>query len=132
MTDAALLRVTLRAQPSDAAIAVHPLVDFGFAFETRNVNRLDTRTLGQDIPVVLGNSHRFETYFCFGHALLWQQFEFKSKGMAQNRIGENRSPIPRQLPSSPMMIFARRVKHSINVTVQRQQDADARKHGRPR
>ena len=41
-----LLRVTLRAQPSDAAVAVHPLVDFGFVFETPNVNWLDTRTLG--------------------------------------------------------------------------------------
>ena len=79
-----LLRVTLRAQPRDAAFAVHPLVDFGFAFETSNVNRLDARTLGQDIPIVLGNSHRFETYFCFGHGLLWQQFGLKSKGMAQS------------------------------------------------
>jgi hypothetical protein len=61
-----LLRVTLRAQPSDAAFAVHPLVDFSFAFETTNVNRLDTRTLGEDIPFALSNSHRFESYFCFG------------------------------------------------------------------
>jgi hypothetical protein len=66
-----LLRVTLRTQPSDAAITVHPLVDFGFAFETLNVNRLDTRTLGHDIPIVFGNSHRFETYFCFSHALCY-------------------------------------------------------------
>jgi hypothetical protein len=43
---AGLLRVTLRAQPSDSAIAVHPLVDFGFAFETLNVDRLDIRILG--------------------------------------------------------------------------------------
>jgi hypothetical protein len=100
-----LLRVTLRAQPSDATVAVHPLVDVGFAFETPNVNRLDTRTLGQDIPVVLGNSHRLETYFCFGHALLWQQFELKSKGMAQSCIGENRSSpasaVPNDDPCAP-------------------------------
>jgi len=83
-----LLRVTLRAQPSDAAIAVHPLVDFDFAFETRNVNRLDTRTLGQDIPVVFGVSHRFEGNFCFGHPPLWQQFELKSKVMAQSSVGK--------------------------------------------
>jgi len=75
-----LLRVTLRTQPSDAAITDHPLVDFGFAFEARNVNRFDIRTLGQDIPVVFRNPHRFETYFCFGHSFLWQQFEMKSKG----------------------------------------------------
>jgi hypothetical protein len=68
----------------DVMFAVHPLVDFGFAFETSNVNRLDARTLGQDIPIALGNSHRFETYFCFGHGLLWQQFGLKSNGMAQS------------------------------------------------
>jgi hypothetical protein len=76
-----LLGVTLGPQPSDTAIAIHPLVDFRFAFETRNVNRLDTRTLGPDIPVVLGNSHRFETYSCFGHWPLWQISELKSKGV---------------------------------------------------
>jgi hypothetical protein len=85
-----LLRVTLRPKPSGSAVAVHPLVDFGFAFESRNANRLDTRTLGQDIPVVFGISHRFETYFCFSHALLSQQFELKSNGMAQSWTGENR------------------------------------------
>jgi hypothetical protein len=61
-----------KTQPSDAVITVHPLVDFGFAFETLNVNRLDTRTLGHDIPIVFGNSHRFETYFCFSHALCYR------------------------------------------------------------
>src|SRR5258708_39733515 len=74
-----LLRVPLRAQPTDAALAVHPLVDFCFAFEAREVNRLDTRKLSQDIPVVLGDSHRFKTYFCFGHAPLWQRLEPQSK-----------------------------------------------------
>jgi hypothetical protein len=43
---AKLLGVALRAQPCDAALAVHPLVDFRFAFETRDLNRLDTRTFG--------------------------------------------------------------------------------------
>jgi hypothetical protein len=75
-----LLRITLRAQPSDAAVAVHPLVDFRFAFETRDANRLDTRTLGQDIPVALGNSYRFEIYFCFGHALVMATILIESKG----------------------------------------------------
>jgi hypothetical protein len=55
-----LLRVTLRAQPSNAAVAVHPLVDFRFAFEARDLNRLDTRTFGHDIPIAVGNSHWFE------------------------------------------------------------------------
>jgi hypothetical protein len=71
----------MRQQPSDTAIAIHPLVYFGFAFETRNVNRLDARAYGPDIPVILGNSHRFETYSCFGHWRLWQINELKSKGV---------------------------------------------------
>jgi hypothetical protein len=50
-----------------------------FYFEAREVNRLDTRKLSQDIPVVLGNSHRFKTYFCFGHAPLWQRLDQQSK-----------------------------------------------------
>jgi hypothetical protein len=80
-------------------ITVHPLVDFGFTFETRNVNRFDTWTLGQDIPV-FGASHRFETYFCFGHAPLWQQFGSKSKVMAQSSIGNHRSRTSFRFPNA--------------------------------
>ena len=64
-----LLRVTFGSKPSDAALAVHPLVNFRFALEALDVNRLNAGTFGQNIPVALGNPHRFETYFCFGHAL---------------------------------------------------------------
>jgi hypothetical protein len=49
-----LLRVTLRTQPRDAAVAIHPFVDFGFAFESGNRNRLALRTFGENIPVALG------------------------------------------------------------------------------
>jgi hypothetical protein len=98
----------LRSQPSDAAIAVQPLIDFGFAFETRDVNRVDARAFGQNIPVVLGNSHRFEGYSSFGHAPLWQQIELKAKGV----VGENRSPVARQLPPPRMMILARGVSNT--------------------
>jgi hypothetical protein len=45
---AELLGVTLRPQPSDAAVAVHPLIDFRFAFETRDFNRPDAGTFGYD------------------------------------------------------------------------------------
>ena len=67
---ARLFRVPLRAQPSDTAIAVHPLFDFGFAFETLNVDWLYTRIFGKDIPVALVNSDRLESYSCFGHGPL--------------------------------------------------------------
>jgi hypothetical protein len=63
-----LLGVTLRAQPRDAAVAVHPFVNFAFAFEPRDLDRLDSRILGKDIPVALGNPNGFEGYFGFAHA----------------------------------------------------------------
>src|SRR5947209_3354997 len=75
-----LLGVTLGAQPRDAALAVHPLVDFRFAFETRDLNRCDPRAFGHDIPVAFGNSNGFESYSRFGHTPLCQQFELKSNG----------------------------------------------------
>jgi hypothetical protein len=40
------------------------------------------------------------------------------------------SPIARQLAAPPMMIFARRIRHPFDVTVQRAHDADARHHRR--
>jgi hypothetical protein len=40
------------------------------------------------------------------------------------------SSIPRRLPPSPMMVFAVRIKHALNVAVQRSHDADAGKHRR--
>ena len=41
------------------------------------------------------------------------------------------SSISRQLPRSPMLLFARRVKHALDVAVQRPHDADAREHRWP-
>ena len=38
------------------------------------------------------------------------------------------SSIPRQLPLSPMCVFAIRVEHALDVTVRRPQDVDAREH----
>jgi hypothetical protein len=43
---------------------------------------------------------------------------------------QTRSLIPRQLPASPMLVLARRIKHPLDVPVQGPQDADARKHRR--
>jgi hypothetical protein len=95
-----LFRVTLRAQPSDAAFAVHPLVDFSFAFETTNANRLDTRTLGEDFPFALSKSHRFESYFCFGHAIM-AKIRTEIKGFAQSgSVSEHRFS-----PASAQEIF---------------------------
>jgi hypothetical protein len=38
------------------------------------------------------------------------------------------SPIPRQLALSPMRVLSRRIKHPLDVTVQRLHDADPREH----
>src|SRR5712675_1392678 len=39
--------------------------------------------------------------------------------------------VPLQLPFSPMRVFARRIKHPLDVSVQRSHHADARHHGGP-
>jgi hypothetical protein len=44
---------------------------------------------------------------------------------------ERQLSISRQLPLSPMGIFARRVKHALSVTVQRSHDTDAREQRWP-
>jgi hypothetical protein len=41
-----LLGVPLRTQPRDAAVAVHPFVNFGFACEPRDLDGFDPRILG--------------------------------------------------------------------------------------
>jgi hypothetical protein len=54
------LRVTLRSQPIDAAAALQPLVDFGFALEPFDVSRLGAGILGDDLPIALGYPLHFE------------------------------------------------------------------------
>jgi hypothetical protein len=73
-----LLSVTLRTQPCDAAVAIHPFVKFGFAFEPCDLNGLALWTFGQNIPVALGYSDGFESYFRFCHGVLCARFEGKS------------------------------------------------------
>ena len=46
-----LLRVTFGSKPSDAALAVHPLVNFRFALEALDVNRLNAGTF-QNLPAI--------------------------------------------------------------------------------
>jgi hypothetical protein len=41
------------------------------------------------------------------------------------------SSIPRQLSPSPMLLFPRRIKHPLNMPIQRSHNANARKHGWP-
>ncbi len=66
-TRCTLLSVTLRAQPLDAAVAVHPFVNLGFGFKPGDWNRFALRTFGQNIPVAFGYPDGFESYFRFCH-----------------------------------------------------------------
>ena len=65
-----LLRVTLGAQPADAAVAVHPVVGVGLAGQAGDQAGLDARIVRLDAPVVFGVADDLEGYFCFGHAAL--------------------------------------------------------------
>jgi hypothetical protein len=49
---------------------------------------------------------------------------------SERRNEQTRSLIPRQLPASPMLFRARRIKHPLDVTVQGSHDADPREHRR--
>jgi hypothetical protein len=51
---------------------------------------------------------------------------------AASFISSRASPIPRQLPPSPMMVLPIRVEHALGVAVQRPHDADLGERKRPR
>jgi hypothetical protein len=46
----------------------------------------DTRVFGPDIPVVVRNSHRFETYSCFGHWAFMANKRIEIKGRDPARL----------------------------------------------
>jgi hypothetical protein len=54
------LRVALRPQPLDLAVACKPLVNLGFALESVHVLGFDAGALGLDLPIALRNSLRFK------------------------------------------------------------------------
>ena len=62
-----LLSVTLRAQPRDASVAIHPFVNFCFAFEPCDFNGFTLRTFCKNIPVAFGYSDGFKSDFRFCH-----------------------------------------------------------------
>jgi hypothetical protein len=65
-----LFGITLRGQPSNAAIAVHPVISISFVFQASDFPGADARILGHNTPVVLRVSDDFECHFCFCHELL--------------------------------------------------------------
>ena len=69
-----LFRVTLRAQPSNAAIAIHPVISIRFVFQASDFPGVNARILSHNTPVVLRVSDDFESHFCFCHELLCMFF----------------------------------------------------------
>src|ERR1700687_941644 len=74
-----LFGVTLRAQPTNSAVPVHPVVCVGLAFQAGDLTGFCTRKLCQDAPVILSISDDFERDFCFCHAPLCGRFELKQR-----------------------------------------------------
>jgi hypothetical protein len=48
-----LFCVALRSQPSNPAIAIHPVINIGFAFKAGNFPGINARILSHNMPVVL-------------------------------------------------------------------------------
>jgi len=74
-----LFGVTLRAQPTNSAVPIHPVVCVGLACQAGDLAGFCTRKLRQDVPVILSISDDFESDFCFCHAPLCGRFEFKQR-----------------------------------------------------
>ena len=62
-----LFGVTLRAQPRDAAVAIHPFVNLGFGFETGDWNGFAPRAFCQNLPIAFSYPDRFKSNFRFCH-----------------------------------------------------------------
>jgi hypothetical protein len=70
-------RVTLRPEPRDPTLAIHPIVNFGLACETRDFSGFCAWVLGDDSPVAFRVADWFETHFCFCHAELCRKVRKK-------------------------------------------------------
>jgi hypothetical protein len=65
-----LFRVALRAQPSNAAIAIHPVISISFVLQTADFPCIGPRVFSRNTPIFLRVSDDFECHFCFCHGLL--------------------------------------------------------------
>jgi hypothetical protein len=65
--------VSLRAEPRDLAVSVHPIVNVGLALETRNFPWFGAWVLSDHSPVIIRVTNRPEGHFCFRHAVLCRE-----------------------------------------------------------
>src|ERR1700738_4524142 len=97
-----LLRIPLRAQPADAALAVHPVVGVGLARQARDQTGLGARVIRLDAPVVLGVSDDFEGHFCCCHAALCRVLQQKRTRLVQSaRRISGRTAFAREVYAGP-------------------------------
>src|SRR5438105_15108474 len=82
------LGVAMRPQPVDLAAVVQPLVGFCLALEALDVACFRSGILGNDLPIILGDTVQFEGYFCFAHAALCRPAAGKSMTPAQDPAGD--------------------------------------------
>ncbi len=61
------LSVTLGTEPSDLAVSIHPLIEFGFAFEARNLSGFCAFIIRDNFPIIIGDSNGPEGHLCFCH-----------------------------------------------------------------
>jgi hypothetical protein len=61
------LSVSLRAEPRDLAVSVHPIVNVGLALETPDFSWFGACVLGDDRPIIIRVMNRLERHFCFCH-----------------------------------------------------------------
>jgi hypothetical protein len=64
------LSISLRAEPRDLAVSVHPIVNVGLALETRDFSWFGAWVLSDHSPVIIRVTNRSEGHFCFCHAVL--------------------------------------------------------------
>jgi hypothetical protein len=62
-------RVALGSQPVDAAGALQPFVDLGFALESLDISWFGARIFREDLPIVLGDPLHFEGDSGFAHGI---------------------------------------------------------------
>jgi hypothetical protein len=72
------LGIALGAQPTDASIAVHPIIDIGLAVKAGDFSGFSAGVLSHDSPVVVRLTDSSESHSCFCHDTLCRQYVQKT------------------------------------------------------
>ena len=72
------LGVALGAQPTNATIASHPVIDIGLAVKAGDFSGFSAGVLSHDSPIVVRLTDRSEDHFCFCHDTLCRRYVQKT------------------------------------------------------